>query len=106
MRSKARKLKTDFLVASLVIVAGLAICGVSLSRIASADHRFAQATPPTQVSPPVESDTPAPAKPGGTRPTTPAPTPATPDPQAQKQGAKAALPPAPPEKMAPPLQSK
>jgi hypothetical protein len=106
MRSKAQKLKTDFLIAALMIIAGLAICGVSLSQIASADHRLAQATPPTQVSPPVENDAPAQSKPGGTRPTTPAPTPATPDPQAQKQGAKAALPPAPPEKIAPPMQSK
>lgn len=51
-------------------------------------------------SPPAES------KPGGTRPTTPAPEPARPDPEARKQGAPAALPPAPAEKTAPPIERK
>jgi hypothetical protein len=49
---------------------------------------------------------PAESKPGGTRPTNPAPEPARPNPEAQKQGAKAALPPAPAEKIAPPIKEK
>ena len=62
---------------------------------------------PLQSSPsPSQENAPAPSKPGGQRPTTPAPEPARPDPQAQKEGAKAALPPAPAEKMAPPIKEK
>ncbi len=55
---------------------------------------------------PADSTTPAESKPGGTRPTTPAPEPARPDVEAQKDGAKAALPPAPAEKVAPAMKDK
>ncbi len=44
--------------------------------------------------------------PGGARPTTPAPEPAQPSAEAQKDGAKPALPPAPAEKVAPPIKDK
>ncbi|MBV9566202.1 MAG: hypothetical protein JOY90_37995 [Bradyrhizobium sp.] len=92
-------------VAVLLMVAGLLMSGVSLAQIRGEDRlEVAQATPPTQVSPPSDSKAPAESKPGGTRPTTPAPEPARPDPEAQKEGAKAALPPAPAEKMAPPIK--
>jgi hypothetical protein len=92
-------------VALLLIVAGLLVSSVSLVEIKTEGRQeMAQATPPTQVSPPSDSNAPAESKPGGTRPTTPAPEPARPDPQAQKEGAKAALPPAPAEKMAPPIK--
>jgi hypothetical protein len=96
------------LLASALIVAGLALSGVSLVRIAVGDRQLAQATPPLQSSPtPVPSNgPPAASKPGGERPTTPAPEPARPDAQAQKDGATPALPPAPAEKMAPPIQPK
>src|SRR4029078_12058700 len=43
---------------------------------------------------------------GTARPTTPAPEPARPDADAQKQGAQPALPPAPAEKVAPPIKEK
>ena len=94
-----------------MIVAGLALYSFSLVEITKEDRaanvRFAQATPPLQGSPSAAtSDVPAESKPGGTRPTTPAPQPARPDIQAQKEGAKAALPPAPPEKIAPPIEKK
>ncbi len=46
------------------------------------------------------------SKPGGTRPTTPAPEPARPDPQAESGGEKAALPPAPAEKVGPPIKER
>ncbi|HLI98372.1 MAG TPA: hypothetical protein VKT76_01530 [Bradyrhizobium sp.] len=96
----------DFLLASAMLIAGLAISGLSLVSIARTDVHLAQGTPPIQVTPPSENNAPAEAKPGGTRPTTPAPEPATPTAKSQQEGAKAALPPAPPEKIAPPLEKK
>jgi hypothetical protein len=103
-----RKRGTDYLIAFFAIMAGLALCGLSLLQIAKTDDtHLAQVTPPLQGSPAASTaDKPAESKPGGTRPTTPAPEPATPNPAAQKEGAKAALPSAPPEKIAPPMQSK
>jgi hypothetical protein len=94
--------------AVIAIAAGLAISGVSLAKLSASDpQRMAQGTPPLQSSPaPTESDKPAESKPGGTRPTTPAPEPARPDPGAQKAGAQPVLPPAPAEKVAPPIKAK
>ena len=92
-----------------MLVSGLTLTGVSTASIIARtpNMRVAQATPPLQGSPaPADSNKPAESKPGGTRPTTPAPEPARPDTQAQQEGAKPALPPAPPEKMAPPIQQK
>lgn len=90
-----------------MLASGLLLTGFSLVTTTQANVHLAQATPPLQGSPSTTtSDTPAESKPGGTRPTTPAPEPATPTMEAQKEGAKAALPAAPPEKMAPPMQQK
>lgn len=90
-----------------MLAAGLMLTGFSLVATMRASVQLAQATPPLQGSPSTATDDkPAKSKPGGTRPTTPAPEPATPTTEAQKEGAKAALPPAPPEKMAPPIQPK
>jgi hypothetical protein len=88
--------------ACALIAAG--ISGLSLGQLHAGDlQRVAdgaqQAAPATDQSKPAES------KPGGTRPTTPAPEPARPD-AAEKQGAKAPLPPAPAEKIAPPIKEK
>jgi hypothetical protein len=95
------------LIASVLIVVGLAIAAVSLAQLSARDpDRMAQATQPLQSSPPAQKGTPAEAEPGGARPTTPAPEPARPDPDAQNAGAKAALPPAPAEKVAPPIKDK
>jgi outer membrane biosynthesis protein TonB len=98
----------DLLLASLLVTAGLVICGVSLIEISRANVHLAQATQPLQPSTPdaSEANKPAESKPGGERPTTPAPEPARPGEQAQKDGAKPALPPAPAEKIAPPIQQK
>ena len=64
-------------------------------------------TPPLKGTPaPGDNNKPAEAKPGGTRPTDPAPEPANPGPQAEKKGAKQVLPPAPAEKIAPPIKQK
>ena len=105
---RRRGLGRDFLLASLLVAAGSVLSGLSLIEIAKSNVHVAQATQPVQPSPPAASDSaPAESKPGGARPTTPAPEPARPpDTQAQKDGAKAALPPAPAEKMAPPIQAK
>ena len=103
-----RAFRTDLLLASILIVLGLATSGLALGRIA-VDHRqqMAQATQPLQGTPSTtEGKTPAESKPGGERPTTPAPEPARPDAQAQQEGAKAVLPPAPAEKTAPPISEK
>jgi hypothetical protein len=104
---RRRALGRDFLLASLLVAAGSVLSGLSLIEIARSNVHVAQATQPVQPSPPAASDSaPAESKPGGVRPTTPAPEPARPAEQAQREGAKAALPPAPAEKMAPPIQAK
>jgi hypothetical protein len=95
------------LLAGAMVAAGLALSGLSLAQIKASHPQVAQATQPLQASPPSEQDkAPAESKPGGERPTTPAPEPAHPDVQAQKEGAKPALPSAPAEKMAPPIKQK
>jgi uncharacterized protein HemX len=106
---RKRTLAKDLLLAAMMVAAGLAVSGLALTQL-RADHtaEMAQATQPLQSSPHADQDKalPAESKPGGERPTTPAPEPARPDEQAQKEGAKPVLPPAPAEKMAPPIQQK
>jgi len=99
-------LRKELLVAASLVVAGLMISAVSFIEFRTARPQLAQATQPLQPSAPAETNAPAESKPGGTRPTTPAPEPARPDAEAQKSGAPAALPPAPAEKVAPPIQEK
>jgi hypothetical protein len=99
--------RKDFVLAAAMVASGLVICGLSLAELRANHPQVAQATQPLQASPPPSQDSaPAESKPGGARPTTPAPEPARPDVQTQKEGAKSALPPAPAEKMAPPIQQK
>jgi hypothetical protein len=105
--ARKRALGKDFLLASLVVTAGLLLSGVSLIELSKSNVQMAQGTQPLQSSPPAApNDEPAESKPGGTRPTTPAPEPARPNAGAQTTGAAAALPPAPAEKIAPPIQPK
>lgn len=105
-----RRLKLDLTIACSLFAAGLAISVMSLVQIrAESRMELAQATQPLQTTPPDDQGkTPAEAKPGGERPTTPAPEPARPDPQTQGAAgaAKPALPPAPAEKVAPPIEKK
>jgi hypothetical protein len=98
--------KKDLLLASMMVVAGLAVSGLALGSLAAdGQTRMAQATPPLQGTPSTtQGQAPAEAKPGGERPTTPAPEPARPDAEAQKNGATPALPPAPAEKTAAPIK--
>lgn len=106
-----RRLKLDLMIACSLFAAGIVVSGLSLAQI-RADSRMqqmAQATQPLQGTPSDDqSKTPAESKPGGDRPTTPAPEPARPDPQTQGAAgpAKPALPPAPAEKIAPPIKEK
>ena len=99
-----RALRRDLLLAASLLAAGAIIAIVSLTEI-KANHldQLAQASPSATPEP---SARPAESKPGGTRPTTPAPEPARPEPAAQQEGAKPALPPAPAEKVAPPMEKK
>ena len=103
-----RAYRRDLLLASLLVTTGLVMSGLSLTVLMARDpQQTAQATQPLQSSPPeVQDNKPAEAKPGGDRPTTPAPEPARPDAQAQKAGAQPVLPPAPAEKIAPPIKDK
>lgn len=105
-----RKLKLDLMIACSLFAAGVAVTGLSLAQIrAESRMELAQTTPPLQGTPSDDHDkTPAESKPGGDRPTTPAPEPARPDPQTQGAAgaAKPALPPAPAEKIAPPIKDK
>jgi hypothetical protein len=104
---KQRAFRKDLLIASVLFAGGLVISTASLVEIAAQQSQeLAQATPPLQSSPPEPQTKPAESKPGGERPTTPAPEPARPDAEAQKAGAQPALPPAPAEKTAPPVQQK
>lgn len=105
-----RRLKLDLTFACSLFAAGLVVSVMSLAQIrAESRMQTAQATQPLQGTPSDEQGkTPAEAKPGGDRPTTPAPEPARPDPQTQGAAgaAKPALPPAPAEKIAPPIKDK
>jgi hypothetical protein len=102
-----RGLAKDFLLASLVVTAGLVLSGLSLIELAKGNVQMAQATQPLQASPPAAPNgEPAESKLGGARPTTPAPEPAQPNAATQTTGAAPTLPPAPAEKIAPPIQQK
>jgi hypothetical protein len=105
-----RAYRRDLLLASAMVVAGLALSAVSAAQlIASRSHQqIAQATQPLQSTPGAESKPSAPAEPAttGTRPGTTPPEPARPDADAQKAGATPALPPAPAEKTAAPIKER
>ncbi|WP_439371334.1 hypothetical protein [Bradyrhizobium sp. DASA03120] len=103
-----RRLNLDLTIAASLFAAGVVVSVMSLAQIrAESRSELAQATQPLQGTPSNEqSKTPAEAKPGGDRPTTPAPEPARPEPQTQGAATKPALPPAPAEKIAPPIEKK
>lgn len=102
-----RRLKLDLTIAASLFAAGIAVSVMPLAQIrAESRMELAQATQPLQGTPSDDQNKPAEAKPGGGRPTTPAPEPARPEPQTQGAATKPALPPAPPEKIAPPIEKK
>ena len=104
--TRKRADRKDLVLASMMVVAGLAVSGLALgSLVVDGQTQVAQATPPLQGTPSTtQGQAPAEAKPGGERPTTPAPEPARPDAEAQKNGATPALPAAPAEKTAAPIK--
>lgn len=101
--------RTNFILSAILIASGLTLAGLSLMELSSRGRvHLAQTTQPSEQTPSVpagKSDGPAESMPGGTRPTTPAPEPARPDADAQKAGAKPALPPAPAEKTGEPIKN-
>ncbi|MDA9467842.1 hypothetical protein [Bradyrhizobium sp. CCBAU 53415] len=103
-----RRLKLDLMIAGSLFAAGVVVSGLSLAQIrAQGRSELAQATQPLQGTPSDDQGkTPAEAKPGGDRPTTPAPEPARPESQTQGAATKPALPAAPAEKIAPPIERK
>lgn len=107
-----QELRLQMALAVMLFVAGAAMSGAALFRIAADNQHLAQASAP-QTSPAgvsVDGQMPRSAVPAErspeTRPTTPAPEPARPDGGAQRSGAPAALLPAPAEKTAPPIPAK
>jgi hypothetical protein len=105
---RKRAYRRDMLLAAAMVVAGVAISGVSLTELSARGTQFAQATPPLQSTPGAESKPSSPSDPvtTGQRPSEIPPQPARPDTGAQKAGAAPALPQAPAEKVAPPIQQK
>lgn len=105
---RKRSFRKDILLASVMIVAGLAVSGASPAEIATHGPQMAQATQPLQSTPGAENKPSAPAEPvtTGQRPAEIPPQPASPSADAQKAGATPALPPAPAEKMAAPIKEK
>lgn len=106
---RKREFRRDMLIASTLVAIGLTISALSLTQLSARDPgKIAQATPPTQSTPGAETKPPAPADPvtTGTRPSDVPPEPARPDADAQKAGARPALPPAPAEKTAPPIKDR
>ncbi|WP_322515495.1 hypothetical protein SR870_21320 [Rhodopseudomonas palustris] len=107
---KERGLKWDLVLAGLLIAAGVAMSGLSLTQVDSSGRlQFAQATPqPLQSTPGAETKPTAPADPAttGARPHDIAPQPARPDQDAIDAGTRPALPPAPAEKKGEPIQPK
>ena len=108
MDERKRGIQRDLGLAAALIAVGLVVSGLSLAELVARERKdMAQATPgtpPLRGTPAPENNKPAESKPGGTRPTTPPPEPARPDPQAETRGARPVLPPAPAEKMAPPIK--
>jgi len=106
---RKRAYKRDLLLASAMVAAGLALCGLSLVELKTRNPEMAQATQPLQSTPGAETKPSAPAaEPSttGMRPTEIPPQPARPDSEAQKAGAPSALPPAPAEKTAAPIKER
>ena len=106
---RKRATRRDMLLAGAMVVAGVAMSGISAAQLLHTRHpQMAQATQPLQSTPGAESKPSAPAEPAttGKRPGDVPPEPARPDAEAQKAGATPALPPAPAEKTAAPIKER
>lgn len=96
---------TIFAYTLVAAIAALAF-GIKTERFFVNRSHAADAAATSQPSPQPADAKPAESKPGGTRPTTPAPEPARPQEETPPRDAPAALPPAPAEKTAPPINAK
>jgi hypothetical protein len=106
---RKRAYRRDMLLAGIMVAAGVMMTGFSAADLLTTRHpQMAQATQPLQSTPGAETKPSAPAEPAttGARPNAVPPQPARPDPDAQKAGAEPALPPAPAEKTAPPINAR
>ena len=104
-----RSYRRDMLFAGVMVAVGLAMSGMAAAELLTTRHQqMAQATQPLQSTPGAETKPSAPAEPAttGKRPGDVAPEPARPDAEAQKAGATPALPPAPAEKTAAPINAR
>jgi hypothetical protein len=116
---RKRAYRRELMLSSIIVASGLVVTSLSLAQLAThqpqtaqiAPHaQIAQATQPLQSTPGAENKPSAPAPASsqttGARPAEVAPQPARPDSDAQTAGAKPALPPAPAEKTAAPINAK
>jgi hypothetical protein len=106
---RKRSYRRDMLLAGAMVVAGVAMSGMSAAELLTTRHQqMAQATQPLQSTPGADSKPSAPSEPAttGQRPGDVPPQPARPDADAQKAGATPALPPAPAEKTAAPINAR
>jgi len=104
-----RSYRLDFVLATALVTSGLVMSGLSLAELrARPPQQLAKATQPLQSTPGAETKPPAPAEPvtTGTRPQSVPPEPARPDAEAQKDGARPVLPPAPAENTAEPIKQR
>lgn len=101
-----RVARRDFVLAAVAIATGLTVAGAALLQLTVRDEPQYIAQAQTTQPESDKIDAPAESKPGDTRPTTPPPQPARPDANAQNKGATPALPPAPAEKSAPPVNAR
>lgn len=107
INNRMREPKAERLLATALVVAALAMSGGSFAEVKAGTLQ--QMVQGVQVSPTPASERnskPADSDSDGSRPTTPAPPPAHPDPQVQRQRLKTTLPPAPAEKIGPPINQK
>ncbi|KAA0073858.1 hypothetical protein [Tardiphaga sp. P9-11] len=102
--------RKQFAMAALALAVITGASTSAMARLTLTPHptRLAQATPPLQSTPGAESKPSVPSEPTttGQRPQETPPQPARPDAEARDAGAKPALPPAPAEKVAPPITAK
>jgi hypothetical protein len=98
--------RTTIAALALIAYAGSSTSASARLSLDPPPARLAQATPPLQSTPGAETKPEAPSDPAttGQRPHDTPPQPARPDADAKDAGAKPALPPAPAEKVAPPIK--
>ena len=105
---RKRAYRKDFLLASVMVAAGLVVSGLSLAELATPRSADGAGDAAVAIDAGCGKQTVRAAEPvtTGARPSEIPPQPAQPDADAQKAGATPALPPAPAEKIAAPIKEK